>query len=192
MTEEPPQKPPNEAPSKPPEQGQVRAPAPEQGRVDGPSVQVPPAILAQLQYPPGPGALIGLQQALQIWQSPYPPPDAIERYEKINPGSFDRILKMVERLQAAQIEQTRIASQFTQNDTRRAQWLGFAVAITALLGALACLLLEYPWVAAVFLSVPVMTVARALIDSATAPSKSQPSTTQSTTIPSPAPDTRRV
>ena len=39
-------------------------------------------------------------QQVQTWQSPYPPPEHIKEYEKILPGTFDRILKMAEQAQA--------------------------------------------------------------------------------------------
>jgi hypothetical protein len=78
---------------------------------------------------------------------------------------------MAERLQAAQIKQTETAAQFAQVDTKRGHWLGFAVAIAALVAAIVSLLLDNPWVAGLCLSVPVMAVAKALIDSAKASSK---------------------
>ena len=59
------------------------------------------------------------QQTLQVWQGPYPPPEAIERYEKILPGTFNRILTMAENLQQAQIDQSRNAIHFARQDTRR-------------------------------------------------------------------------
>jgi cadmium resistance protein CadD (predicted permease) len=75
---------------------------------------------------------------------------------------------MAEQLQAAQIKQTDTAAQFAQNDTRRGHWLGFVVAIAALIAAIVSLLLGNPWVAGLCLSVPVMAVAKALIDSVNA------------------------
>ncbi|HUC12454.1 MAG TPA: DUF2335 domain-containing protein, partial [Stellaceae bacterium] len=47
---------------------------------------------------PMPLALMGAQQSVRLWQAPYPPPEAIERYEKVLPGSFDRMIKMAEGL----------------------------------------------------------------------------------------------
>jgi uncharacterized membrane protein len=103
---------------------------------------------------------------------PYPPPEAVERYEKVLPGSFDRMIKMAEQLQAAQIEETRRALEYAQADSRRGHWLGWWVAIFAMVGAVACLQFNYPWVAAVFLSVPVMAIAKAFVEA----TKSQAST----------------
>jgi uncharacterized membrane protein len=108
-----------------------------------------------------------------MWQGQFPPPEAIERYEKVLPGSFDRIIKMAEGLQAAQIASSITAMNYTQQDTRRGHWLGFSVTCLSMLAAIAALLLQYPWIAGAFFGVPVMSVARALVESAKAPSTSE-------------------
>jgi len=53
--------------------------------------------------------------------------------------------------------------------------LGWSLGVLAFGGALASLYFEYAWVAVTFLSLPVMTVAKALIDTARTPSP-QPTT----------------
>ena len=35
---------------------------------------------------------------VQVWQGQFPPPDAVEKYEAVLPGAFDRIVAMAERL----------------------------------------------------------------------------------------------
>jgi uncharacterized membrane protein len=142
--------------------------------VSGTPTLVIPIPAAALTYPPAPGTAIAVQAQQTIWQGPYPPPEAIERYETVLPGSFDRILKMVEKLQDAQIEQNKNALLFTRNDTRRAHWLGFSLGAIACGGAVACLVFGYPWVAAAFLSVPVLGVANALIESVKTPGTPTP------------------
>jgi uncharacterized membrane protein len=102
----------------------------------------------------------------QSWQGPYPPPDAVERYEKIQPGVFDRIVSMAERMEAAQIEQSAAALKYQHEDSRRGQWLGFSVAAGAVVGAVIIGIVGNPWLAAAFLAVPVMGVAQALVESA--------------------------
>ena len=59
------------------------------------------------------------QHRLELWQGPYPPPEAVERYEKISPGTFNRLITMAENLQNAQIEQSADALRKTHNDIRR-------------------------------------------------------------------------
>lgn len=51
------------------------------------------------------------------------------------------------------------------NDSKRGPWLGASVSIIAMLGALGCVALKEPWVATVFLSMPMFAVVKALIDS---------------------------
>ena len=84
------------------------------------------------------------------------------------------MIRMAGQLQAAQIDTTRRAQDYARYDTRRGHWLGFVAAVLAMLLAFGCLLLQYPWVAAAFLSVPVMAVAKALIDTATSRPQAQP------------------
>lgn len=75
------------------------------------------------------------QSQVQLWQGQFPPPDAVKSYEAILPGSFDRMIKMAERLQEAQIEETKRAQDYTAVDARRGQWLGFTASALAVLGA---------------------------------------------------------
>jgi uncharacterized membrane protein len=135
-----------------------------------------------------PGALPVLLQTQQtvVWQGQYPPPDAIERYEKILPGSFDRMIRMAEQLQSAQIKEAESAQNYTQKDTKRGHWLGWSLSVIAIVGALGCLWLNYPWVAPAFLSLPVLAVAKALVESVKSQSSANVATT---TIAPPPPDT---
>jgi uncharacterized membrane protein len=146
------------------------------------SAAVPPAaaaVLAQLAaatarigapyVPPiaGPGIQLTLPGIIQQahWQGPYPPPEAVERYEKILPGALDRMIAMAERLQAAQIDETRRVHEFTQRDSRRGHWLGWSTTAFAMCCAIGCLYFGSQVVAIAFLSVPVMAVAKALVES---------------------------
>jgi uncharacterized membrane protein len=112
--------------------------------------------------------LLGQQAQIstQIWQGQFPSPASVEHYEKVLPGSFDRIIKMAEQAQEAQIEANRRAHEYTRNDMRRGHYLGFAAMGLAIGGAIWCVILGQPWVAGAFVTVPVMGVARSLIESA--------------------------
>lgn len=101
----------------------------------------------------------------QLWQGPYPPPEAVERYDKVHPGAFARILTMAENMQAAQIEQSKIALLNAHSDTRRGHWLGSSIGALALIGAVVIGLWGNVWLAAAFLAVPVMGLAKALVES---------------------------
>jgi uncharacterized membrane protein len=107
-----------------------------------------------------------LQQQVQVWQGQFPPPAAVREYNEILPDAFERMMRMAETAQQAQIDTVRDAQQLAGNDTKRGQWLGFAASLCAMGGALVCVFKGQPWVAGVFLSVPVMAVVRALIESA--------------------------
>ena len=113
--------------------------------------------------------LPGILQEAQHWTGPYPPPEAVERYERVLRGSFNRLVTMAEQLQAQQISQAYLVLRNTQRDNRRGHWLGFLTTILAMVCALGCLFLEYPWVALAFVSIPVMAVAKALVKLAKAP-----------------------
>jgi uncharacterized membrane protein len=39
---------------------------------------------------------------VQLWQGQFPPPDALERYEKLLPGAFNRMMVMAETAQTNQ------------------------------------------------------------------------------------------
>jgi uncharacterized membrane protein len=155
--------------------------------VQGPinvSVPLPGLLLAAASQPQGAFVVpaVQTQQTLQVWQGQYPPPDAVERYEKVLPGAFDRIVRMAEQLQAAQIDTARRAQDYLRADTRRGHWLGWSIATLAMGAALVALWLGNPWVAGLFVGIPVMTIAKALIETTKSPS-SVPSTPTTTTPP---------
>lgn len=98
------------------------------------------------------------------WNAPFPPPDAIERYEKVQAGTWDRLLKMAEQAQAAQIEAEKRAQTLARGTSWGGLFLGCATTLVAMWLAYRCVVLDHPAIAAVFLSVPVMSVAKALIE----------------------------
>ena len=106
--------------------------------------------------------IFGLQHS-QLRQSPYPPVDEAQAYEVLSPGSFDRILTMTEKQQSAQIQLSLSAMQNLSNDTKRGHYLGASVALGALAAAVYLGYSNHDWLGAAALSVPVMSVAHALI-----------------------------
>ena len=71
----------------------------------------------------------------------------VERYERVLSGTFNRLITMAEQLQAAQIVQSQQGLDYTQADTKRGHWLGFATTGFAMIGALLCAIFGHPWVA---------------------------------------------
>lgn len=98
------------------------------------------------------------------WQGHYPPPDAAERFERLAPGAFDRMLSMAERAQEAQLASLADVNRNIREDARRGALLGTAVTLASMLGAGVCACIGQPWVAGAFLGVPVLSVARSLIE----------------------------
>jgi hypothetical protein len=96
---------------------------------------------------------------------------------------------MAENLQAAQISQSQLALTSQASETKRGHWLGFVTTGFAMIGAVACVAIGQPWVAGLFLSVPVMAVARALIETTKAPSAKD---LISTVRPQPNPPTEKL
>jgi uncharacterized membrane protein len=106
-------------------------------------------------------------QQVQVWQGQFPPPEAIERYVAVQPDAFDRIIRMAERGQEATIQQSKVAMAFQAADVRRGHVLGTAITFTAILGAVGAAYLGQVMVALALVGVPVISVAKALIDSVT-------------------------
>lgn len=113
------------------------------------------------------GVALRVQQT-EVWQGQFPPPDAIERYEKVSSGSFDRLITMAEKQQDASIEGNREARRNLRADTQRGHYLGALIAVLAIAGAVYCAVIGQPWVAAALVGVPVLAVARALVESSRA------------------------
>ena len=110
---------------------------------------------------------------VQVRQGQFPPPDAVEKYEAVLPGAFDGIVAMAERLQEARIAEARYTQEHRRDDILRGHWLGFAATALAIAGAISFTVVgaltgtDGPyWVAVALIGVPVMAVAKALVDSA--------------------------
>jgi uncharacterized membrane protein len=105
-----------------------------------------------------------VQQSIS-WQAPYPSPDAVERFEAVLPGAFDRMLAMAERAQAAQLRRMETAQDFVQRDVRRSHYLGAAISVLAVICSTACAMTGHPTEAVALVGIPVMAVARAFVRS---------------------------
>ena len=106
------------------------------------------------------------QTSIQMvqWQGHYPPPEAVERFERLAPGAFDRMLSMAERAQAGQLATVADVNRNIREDAQRGALLGTAITLASMLGAGVCAYIGQPWVAGAFLGVPVLSVARSLIE----------------------------
>lgn len=131
----------------------------------------------------GQAAILASLQQQHAWNAPVPPPEAAERFEKICPGSFNRMLRMAEKEQDNQIdlsqkqlaiakktgeEQVVLATRaqdYLATDTKRGHYLGALISILAMVGAGVAAIFHMTALGIAFLGVPVMTVAMAFINS---------------------------
>lgn len=88
------------------------------------------------------------------FSGPIPPPDILAHYEKIAPGFAERILAMAERQTQSRIALEEANAEIAKRDvpaarmeTRRGQWMSFAITILALASAIVCAWMKQPAVA---------------------------------------------
>ncbi len=96
--------------------------------------------------------LIEMASFQQSFHSPIPPPDVVERYEKIQPGATDRFLKLVENQakHRQKMEEKMIGAevadrQAERSERQRGQWLGFAIGSLAIISGSVVAGLGQPW-----------------------------------------------
>lgn len=148
------------------------------------------AVTAGIPLPPymappniSPVNLIAAMQQQHAWNAPVPPPEAAERFEKLCPGSFERMLRMAEKEQDNQIDvsQKQIAiaknisdqqivlatraQDFLARDTKRGHWLGAMISILAMIGSITSEVYQQTAIGVAFLGVPLTTVVIAFINS---------------------------
>ena len=101
------------------------------------------------------------------WQGPIPPPALIQQYDQVIENGAERIMRMAEQAQAAEIEMGRA----WVAENRRGQWLGACVSMIALIlaaalgafGLYSAAPLGFYILPAALVSVPVFAVVRAIV-----------------------------
>lgn len=87
-----------------------------------------------------PHSVVSVSRSLESFEGPLPPPDVLEGYERMLPGSAERILRMAEQ----QAEHRRVVLiTLVEADTSRARWglwLGAVVALVFVLAAVVMVL----------------------------------------------------
>ena len=68
------------------------------------------------------------------FSSPLPPPSMYGEYDRVHPGSAERILTMAEREQAHRVAMEGIALQASAKDSRLGQYFGFFLALLCIAG----------------------------------------------------------
>lgn len=100
-----------------------------------------------------------MRPELQMWMAPFPPPHVVVEYERVLPGTWDRMLTMAEEAQKADILSADNKGKYIQRGFSRGQAFGFLALLMAMGSALYCARLNQPWVAGAFLSMTVMAAA---------------------------------
>ncbi len=71
----------------------------------------------------GAGKVAAWQVKQSFRQSPYPPIEDVRAYEEWSPGAFDRMLRMAEKQQEAQLDATLRSQTLLADDTKRGHLL---------------------------------------------------------------------
>lgn len=112
------------------------------------------------------------QQSRQIvsaqWQGPLPPPEALANFDSIIPNGAERIMKMVEDEQAHRISYEKAHLNALAGDTRRGHYIGLAISVASIAGAVYAASLGAHWsVSIALVGVPILGIIRAIVGSKT-------------------------
>ena len=105
------------------------------------------------------------QEVTQAWSGPLPPPEAIEKYTQIAPGSAERILAMAEKEQEHRIQHEKFALPSAVNESRRGQYSGAGISFAAVVGAIFTAYNGAHWsVPVALVGVPVLGIVKAIVN----------------------------
>ena len=115
----------------------------------------------QPQLQPQPSATIVRQQH---WTGPLPPPAALAEFGQLIPYGAERIMAMVEQEQAHRIQHEDTILAATIADTRRGHWLGGAISLCAIVGAVYAVSIgAHPTVSIALVSLPIAAIVQSFI-----------------------------
>ena len=98
------------------------------------------------------------------WSGPLPPPEALEKFNRIIPNGADRIVTMAEKEQAHRIQAEAEGLSATVAEARRGQFLGAAIAAIALAGAIFTAYIGAHWsVSVAMIGLTILGIIRAII-----------------------------
>lgn len=126
----------------------------------------PPRIKTRQRQEPVPHPKQQVVSVSSQWSGPLPPPDALARFNEIVPNGAERIFKMTEAEQAHRItfENTGLVAAIAE--AKRGQLLGASISIVSLVSAIISVYLGAHWtVTALLVGVPIMGLAKAIVDS---------------------------
>lgn len=79
-----------------------------------------------------------------------PPPAALEHFERILPGSAERLFRMVEQEQTHRHELERKAQDSEKEESRLGQGFGMIAVLAAIIGGIISVAIHAPWQATGF------------------------------------------
>ena len=91
---------------------------------------------------PQPTKVVTRQEML--FQGPLPPPTAFEQYERILPGTAERILQLAEREAQERHANDRVLIRARVREAACGQWFGFILGLLTIGGGLAAIILDKP------------------------------------------------
>lgn len=108
--------------------------------------------------------------AAEHWQGPLPPPATIEVYERLHPGTLERLLANFEKESDERRKQERDALEDRKADkdkfhrrASRAQWMAFALTLVAFIVAGVCAWLRQPAIGVAAIGATILGIVKALL-----------------------------
>lgn len=90
----------------------------------------------QRQGPAGPGGVVTTQALLNHYSGPLPSPAHFEAFERVLPGSAERILKMAETEQARRHATDLIAQRAYNRETATGQWFALVIGLVTVIAGM--------------------------------------------------------
>ena len=114
----------------------------------------------------GPARVGQVTVSASHWVGPLPSPEALREFDRIVPNGAARIMAMAESEQSHRISMEQSGQNAAISETRRTQYLGATISLVAIVGAIGVALYTKDWIVpCALLSLPVMSVVRALLQS---------------------------
>ena len=100
------------------------------------------------------------------WKAPLPPPEMLAQYNQAMPNGAERVMKMIEDEQQHRIDYENTLLQVMAKDTKRGQWLGFGIAVLAMVAAGLSVWLNADYkVSIALVSLPVLGIIKSIVQS---------------------------
>lgn len=98
------------------------------------------------------------------FKGPLPPPILFEHYNRVLPGSAERILQLTENEQSHRQQWETSVLDAQRSDIRRGQWMGFGLGICGIVAALVCAFLDRPYIGVASLATVVAGIATSMFN----------------------------